>query len=119
MKNLSQQNIVSTSITPSFNGPTIDSSQLIQISVQAVVSGAAPTGTIKLQASNDVCTAGNNPGIFVPTNWSDVPNATVSYVAAGAVLIPKQDIAHRWVRIVNTFTSGTGTVAASIFAISI
>lgn len=120
MKYLSQQNIAATSITPSFNGPAIDTSQILQISLQAIVTGSSPTGTIKIQASNDICTTANLPAAsFTPTNWTDISGATVSYSAVGAVIIPKLDLCYRFIRIVNTFTSGTGTVAVNVFGVSV
>ncbi len=120
MKYLSQQNIASRSITPTYNGPAIDASQLLQISVQAVIaSGTSPTGSVKIQASNDVCHTGNQPTPFVPTNWTDISGATVSYTDNGSLLIPKLDLCYRWIRIVNTFGSGTGNVSVTIFAVSV
>lgn len=119
MKYLSVQSIAATSITPTFNGPTIDASQLLAISVQAVLTGTSPNGSIKIQASNDVCNAGNLPsGSFTPTNWTDISGATVAYTTTGTVLIPKLELCYRWIRIVNTFVSGTGTAAVNVFGIS-
>jgi hypothetical protein len=120
MKYLSQRQIASTSITPTFQGAPIDCSQLLSISVQAVIAGGtSPSGSIQIQASNDVCTAGNNPGTFVPTNWADITGATIPYTTNSTVMIPKLDICYRWVRVVNTFTSGTGNISVNIFGISV
>jgi hypothetical protein len=93
----------------------IDASQLIAASVQVIMTGSSPTGTVKVQASNDAPQAGNLP--YAPTNWTDVASLTVSVSAATSYLIPKFDCAYRWIRVVYTFTSGTGTVTAEVNAI--
>jgi hypothetical protein len=120
MKNTNFQTIPSTSVTPSFNGAAIDTGQMLYISAQAITSGSSsPVFTVKLQASNDICTTGNQPTPFVPTNWTDIPNATVSVSANGSTMIPKTEICYRWVRVVVTFASGTGNVAVNIFGICV
>jgi hypothetical protein len=78
---------------------------LFSCSVQITATGSA-AGTLAIQASNDDSNAAN----FVPTNWSAIPNATVTVTGAGAFLIPKTDLCYQWVRVVYT-NSGTGTVA--------
>lgn len=119
MKILSKQILSAASITPSRNSQAIDTSQMIQISAQVVTTaGSSPTFSVKLQASNDVCDHGNLPGgSFTPTNWTDISGATVNVTQDGAVIIPKTEICYRWVRVVITFTSGTGNVAVTIFGI--
>ena len=84
---------------------------LFYISAQIATTGAA-AGTLKLQASNDEPTASN----AVPTNWSDIPSATVTVSGAGAFLIPKTDLCYQWVRLVYT-NSGTGTISVVIKAL--
>lgn len=85
----------------------VDTSYIVCSSVHAVVTGTA-VGTLKLQCSNDP-----NP----PSNWSDVPSASVSITGAGAFLIPKQDVSYQWVRVVFTNSSGTGTITARLKSI--
>lgn len=91
----------------------IDANQLLSISVQSVSTGTA-AGTLKLQFSND---APSN--ISAPTNWTDIPSATVSVTAASTVGIAKTELCYRFVRVVYTFTSGTGTITANIMALSL
>jgi len=78
---------------------------LFYCSAQASVVGAG-SGTLKLQASNDDTNGESNT---VPTNWSDIPLATVSVTGAGAFLIPKIDLCYQYVRLVYTNT-GAGTI---------
>lgn len=118
MKYLSFTSIPSTSITPSFNGDAIDTSQMLYLSAQAVTAGgASPSFTVKLQMSNDVCLTGNQPTPFAPTNWTDISGASVTVSSNGAALIPKTDLTYRWVRVVVTFTSGTGNVIVNVFGV--
>lgn len=89
----------------------IDSPNLFYVSAQVVTSGTA-TGTLKLQFSNDV--NAQNP-LSQPTNWTDIPSATVTVASAGAAGIPKTDLCYQWVRAVWTHANaGTGTVIVNL-----
>ena len=88
---------VTTSAIPALN--------LFYCSVQIATTGSAG-GTLVLQASNDDSEAAN----FTPTNWSNIPGATVSVTGAGAFLIPKTDLCYQWVRLIYTNT-GSGTIS--------
>lgn len=87
---------VYTSATPQ------DTAQILAGSVQVVSTGAV--GTAKLQASNDKKN---------PTNWTDISGATVSVTGAGTFLIPKMDLCYRFIQLVYTNSSGTGSVTAN------
>jgi hypothetical protein len=87
---------VTTAAIPSLN--------LFCCSVQISATGSAG-GTLVLQASNDDSEAAG----FVPTNWSNIPGATIAVTGAGAFLIPKTDLCYQWVRLIYTNT-GTGTI---------
>ncbi len=94
----------------------IDASNMLQVSVQAILTGA-PTGTVKLQASNDspIGMKGLSSATWAPTNWTDIPNAVVTTNSAASFLIAKTDICYQFIRVVYT-GSGTGTVTAQIKA---
>lgn len=101
----------------SIDGPAIDANQLFAVSVQAVV-GTTAEGTIKLQASNDIPPADNSGQ--PPANWSDIPSATIALDgSSGAFLIPKTELAYRWIRVVFTYADGEGTVVANVMALSL
>lgn len=87
-------------ITTSPVSASTDASQLLSASVQAVVTGTSPTGTLKLQCSND------------GTNWTDLATQAVS--ATGTVLIGKTDLCFSTIRVIFAFTSGTGTVTVNL-----
>jgi len=96
----------------SANGPAVYAAFLLYCSVQ-IVSTGSPTSTIKIQASND---KGNPQDNFVPTNWFDIPSATVTLSASGVAAIPKTDLSYNWIRISHT-AGGTGTLAVNLFAV--
>lgn len=99
-------NIIPLQTAATITSSAIFAANLFACSVQASAVGGSSAGTCKLQASNDAPTASN----AVPTNWSDIPSATVSVSAAGAFLIPKTEICYQYVRVVYTNT-GTGTIS--------
>jgi hypothetical protein len=94
------------------NSDAIFSALLLYASFQ-VVSPASSTATYKLQASND---KGNPQNNFVPTNWFDIPSATVTISGVGVAAIPKTEICYNWIRVVQT-GAGTGAAAGNLFGI--
>lgn len=83
----------------------------VSYSVQAVFTGS-PVGSIELQGSNDVETSSANP----PSNWTTITDSITAVTEAGSYLINVEFPAYSWVRLVYTFTSGTGTLNARINA---
>ncbi len=105
MRSLNISVLTSAAVAQTDNGTVLNTDQVMFLSAQCTITGT-PTGTFKLQASNDPVLKG------FPINWSDIPNATASVAAAGTFLIPKFDIAYQWVRAVYTDTgAGSQTVA--------
>lgn len=83
---------------------TSDSQQLIQevvCCVQAVFTGS-PVGSIKLQISND------------SSNWTDYTGSATSISAAGDVAWNLSNIGYRYLRVVYTRTSGTGSLSVTV-----
>lgn len=110
----------------------IDMNQQVVASISAAFTGS-PVGTFKLQISNDIVpvaggslntNGGGNygaAGIPVGTdpaanvvNWSDYTGSSQSISAAGNFTWNLLDMGYRWIRLVYTKTSGTGTVNAYI-----
>jgi len=85
---------------------------LLYCSAQIATTGGGAGGTLKLQASNDEPVAAS----AVPTNWNDIPSASVVVAGAGSFMIPKIDLCYQWVRVVYTNT-GTGTISVVFKAI--
>jgi hypothetical protein len=90
----------------SLNGPAIDASYLCNCSVISVVGTGTATGTLTLEASNDIVLAGH-----APINWVTIAGATVPVTAGAAnYIIPYTNVCYCWLRVVYTDTSGgTGT----------
>lgn len=100
MKLLVSQLLSAQSLVASVNSSAAEIGSYEGISVQSTYTGT-PTGTLKLQCSNDGVT------------FSDVPTATVSLAgAAGSTLWNIPDAYYRFVRISYTATSGTGSVTS-------
>src|ERR1044072_5180443 len=102
--------LVFADVSVNQNGPAVFAAQLFYVSFQ-VVSPASSTATYKLQASND---QGDKIKGFTPTNWFDIPSATVTIAGAGTEAIPKTDICYNWIRLVQT-GAGTGSARGNLF----
>jgi len=92
-------------ITTAVDSSSFNCGESVLISTQYTTTGTAPTGTLKLQSSND------------NVNWVDIPtaSASISSVTTG-VIPPLVDYAYLYIRAVWTQTSGTGTISATIVA---
>lgn len=90
--------------------PYFSSRQYYAVTFMAVFTDAAAAGALKVQWSNDVASSGDLPSSFLPTNWLDVPSATVTVAAGATSFIPMPtQICYRWLRLVWTRTAGAGT----------
>lgn len=90
------------SMGASFNG-TAKQLVVTGFSIQSVYSGT-PSGTLKLQGSND------------GTNYDDVPSASSALTgSAGSSLWNLSNIYFKYIRVVWTRTGGTGSVTSSYF----
>ncbi len=82
----------------------------LQASVIVVVSGGtAPTGTVKVDVSNDQPLSGT-----APTNWITLADVDVDISDNGVYVIPKFDLCYMYMRVWYDFTSGTGTLTARV-----
>lgn len=82
----------------------------ISYAIQIVFTGT-PTGTFKLQASNDVY-PNPTPNVTWPVNWSDVANSSFSVAAAGNVMWTVEFPGYNYVRVV--YTDGSSGSSAAI-----
>lgn len=88
-----------------------DVNQIFMFSIQAIFTGV-PVGSLKLQISNDdvpMGLQGQDPAINV-VNWSDYTGSQVAVAAAGNWMWIVSDGGYKWVRLVYTATSGTGSL---------
>lgn len=98
---------IATAMASTINGPDINVNLYQDFSFYAKWTGT-PTGSFKLQGSNDV-------GDSV-TDWEDIPGSTLAVAgAAGTQMWNYTRSQFRWVRIVYTATSGSGTLSKCIF----
>jgi len=100
-------------IATSFTSQGINLISIYAYSIQAVHSGTA-AGTFKLQGSNDPGDNGSGQGVSQPTNWTDISDSPQAVSGAGSVLWDVTECSYRWVRMIYTATSGTGTLNAII-----
>ncbi len=82
------------------------------IAIQAVFTGA-PVGTASLQGS---CDYGNrNPiepaGSSEVVNWTDIADSSSPVTGAGTASWNYQGSFYKWIRLVYTSSSGTGTIS--------
>lgn len=110
-QNVVALNAIDASTVGAQNSSQIDARLLFNMSVQVIAAGA-PVGVVKVQVSNDE--GSSIPQPFSPTNWVDLPSATIAVATAGQLLIPKFDLCYNYVRIVYTKTSGTGSITAEV-----
>lgn len=99
-------------MSASFNSDPIRLENLTNAAIQAVWSGGgSPTGTLKLQCSNDMGTDQAGTGV---SNWTDVASSSQSITASGDHTWNVQNLGYRWARIVWTRSSGGDTFSARL-----
>lgn len=108
------------SMATSSNSIGIDCNQLALASIQASWTGTAEAGTFKLQISDDivpVAASSSNPVGSDPAanvvNWSDYTGSSTVVAGDGNFTWNMVYVGFRWVRLVYTAASGTGTYNAT------
>lgn len=90
---------------------------IVNYNIQLVFTGS-PGGNFKLQISNDL---GNPQAVeqqnqdFQIVNWTDMADSGQTISAAGNHSYEVQNSGHRWVRLIWTETSGSGTMTSFRF----
>lgn len=100
---------VSGDMSAPINSSSQNLDEAVSYSVQAVITGTM-TGTVSLQASNDVLS--NN--LTSPINWTTIPETISSVNNTGTYMVNVEFPAYSWVRLIYTPISGTGTMTANI-----
>lgn len=94
------------------NSKGIDLNQQYVYAIQAVWTGS-PVGTLKIQVSNDIVPDGvGGDQASNVVNWTDYTNSSQSISGAGNFVWNVLEAGYRWVRLVYTKTSGSGTINA-------
>lgn len=91
----------------------LDINQLTSYAVQAVFTGA-PVGTLTLEISSDdvLVVPGTNPAANV-THWTTYTGSSQAVAAAGSFMWNVFPAGYRWMRMVYTKTSGTGSLSST------
>lgn len=97
--------VLSTNRTSTF----VPLKNIFMYSIVCVIAGT-PTGTLKLQASNDPETNDTVP-LTTPPNWTDIANSSVAVSAAGNTMWNVTDVAYNYVRVVYTDGSSGASTA--------
>ncbi len=82
--------------------------------IQAAYSGS-PNGTLKLQISLDIVEAGpeSDPAANV-VNWNDYTYSALNIASAGGFIWKIDKGPERWVRLIYTRNSGSGTLNVNV-----
>lgn len=109
--------LVSAILSANRTSAAIPLKNIYMYSIACIIAGT-PTGTIKLQVSNDPETNDTNPGANpqpTPVNWVDLANSSQAVSATGETFYNVQYTAYNWVRMVYTDgSSGASTATMSI-----
>lgn len=89
----------------------LDLQQMYGYSIQAIWTGAALVGTVKLQASLDY-----NPATGFSGTWSDIGGSTEVVNGPGSFVWNVSNVFYPYVRLVFTYTSGSGAITVYQFA---
>lgn len=84
--------------------------EMFGYAIQAVYTGT-PTGTFKLQVSNDPISQNVGSPTQAPTNWTDLLGSSVSVTAAGDYMWNVTDVMYNFVRLVYTDASSGASTA--------
>ncbi len=110
----SENFISSGDLGGSFNSDPIALYRSEGFNIQLIFSGS-PSGTFKLQSS-DCLTF--NPSDIPSNSWTDVADSDQSISAAGDHEWVVSD-KYKWIRVVYTRTSGTGSVDGNYFSVEV
>lgn len=99
------------SLSSSYTSPPIPMDQKVGVNIQAIWT-STPVGTFKLQTSLSYQpggSIGNSPP--VAGTWDDFPSSSQSSSGVNSCTWNISDAFFRWIRVVYTSTSGSGTLS--------
>lgn len=119
MRTFNQQVANLVPLNANYNSPYTPLRNIYTYAMAAIFTGT-PTGTVKLQASNDPETndtqtnvAAGRPPAVGPSNWVDIANSTFTISASGETMWNVNAVGYNYVRVVYTDASG-GTSTATM-----
>lgn len=107
----------SVTLDDDYNSPAILLATAEMYAVQLVFTGT-PNGAFKLQASNDFGDPANpveSARASGVTNWTDLSGTSTNVSAAGSLMFTVDKAPYRWVRVVFTHSSSTGSLTSIRF----
>jgi len=119
MRTFNQTIATNVPLNANYNSPYVPLRNIYMYSMAAIITGT-PTGTLKIQASNDPetndtqynTTAGVPPAVG-PTNWVDITDSSFPVTSSGETMWNVRYIGYNYVRVVYTDSSG-GTSTATM-----
>lgn len=122
MRTFNKQISKAVALNANSSSPYVPLKNIYTYAMSAIITGT-PTGTIKLQASNDPetnDTQTNSTGLppsVSPTNWADIDGSLFTVTASGEVMWNVNAVGYNYVRVVYTDTSsGSSTATMNIIA---
>lgn len=115
VKNEDLLNGTTPDLSGNWSSEAIPLESIEDFSIQLIFTGA-PVGSFKLQGSNDPGQALANTRALMSSkivNWTDIGDSTQAIAASGDHLYTVRDAAYNWVRVVWTFSSGTGSITSA------
>lgn len=112
IKNLNMLENATEDLSANFASKPLYLGHVGMYSIQSVFTGT-PTGTFKLQCSNDYAeydSVNVESYAALVTNWSDIAGSSQAVSAAGDLMYNVENVGYTWVRLVWTFSSSTGTL---------
>lgn len=109
MRTFTKQIATNVLLNVNVNGPYVPLKNIFMYSMAAIFTGT-PTGTVKLQASNDPETNDSVP-LPAPTNWVDIADSSFPITAAGETMWNVSEVGYNYVRVVYTDSSGGASTA--------
>lgn len=117
MRVFNQQISTNVAMNANSNSPYVPLKSIFMYCIAAIVTGT-PTGTIKLQASNDpetndtqYNTTESRPPAVIPTHWVDIDDSSFVLASAGETMWNVRDVGYNYVRVVYTDASGGSSTA--------
>lgn len=110
-----QLSFASTDLSSAQTSQAIYLGHIVDYAIQIFFTGT-PGGNFKLQVSNDEGEIDSQTRLVQSrnvVNWTDVADSAFTVAAAGNVFWDVQNAGHRWVRVVWTATSGSGTITSA------
>lgn len=112
MKTVQSKIVNNGDMSGNLTSQVIDLADIDLGSIQAVFSGA-PTGSLKLQLSNEIIANTADPNSAI-SEWTDYAGSSVAVAAAGSHIYNISNMGYKWCRLVYTRTGGNGTLNATL-----